>query len=186
MATIQLHTPMHMQDNNTITAFEANDIIHIVSVVGDDDARGTHFYLRGVPERQFCSETAKEVKRLVASNKATAQTRVGDSVIHIQGNVANIQSGNGNVATVWQSINPDIGGIIDAIQVCRNSIGTLNQNERQQVADALEDLEAEVKSESPKKSKLISFLKSATEYATTGTALFTALEGLAKALNLRG
>jgi hypothetical protein len=99
MATVKLHTPMHRQDNDTTTDYEAGDIIHIVSVVGDDEGQGTHFYLRGISEKQFCVEPAKEVKQLVATHKDTPQQPVGGNQLHfhgpLRGNVVQT-AGNGN------------------------------------------------------------------------------------------
>jgi len=87
MATIQLHTPHHMQDTETKTEYEANDIIHIVSVIGNDEASGTHFYVRGVPKRQHCLESANEVKQLVVAHKDMPRPPVSVNELHLHGNV---------------------------------------------------------------------------------------------------
>ncbi len=69
MGLITLHTPMHMTDSDTTTEFEANDIIQVKSVVGDDNRDGSHFWIRGIPERQHCLESAKTLKKLIQENK---------------------------------------------------------------------------------------------------------------------
>lgn len=88
MGKITLHTPIHLSDNETITEFEANDIIHIKSVVGDDDRGGTHFYVRGINERQYCSESANTLKKLVRDNKTEEKP------------FSIVQSGSGNAMAV--------------------------------------------------------------------------------------
>ncbi len=57
MAVIRLHTPMHLSDNETTTEYEANDIIHVKSVVGDDDREGTEFYIKS--RRQFVGDVKR-------------------------------------------------------------------------------------------------------------------------------
>lgn len=86
MAVIRLHTPMHLSDNETTTEYEANDIIHVKSVVGDDDREGTEFYINGMFERQFCLESANTVKKLIQENKTDEEAfsigsvHIGDQV----------------------------------------------------------------------------------------------------------
>lgn len=51
---IKLHTPAYLGDHDTITEYEANDIIHVEAVRGrSDDSQGTHFWFNGIPEQQF-------------------------------------------------------------------------------------------------------------------------------------
>ena len=118
----------------------------------------------------------------VRSNFSDSSGPTGGPVFHIQGNVANIQSGNGNTANVQQNINPNFAEMLAIIQECRNLIGSTDAA-GERAREALDDLEAEIKSGSPKKSRAISFLESASRYATAGSALAVALSKLAAALH---
>ena len=91
MAVIRLHTPMHLSDNETTTEYEANDIIHVKSVVGDDNRDGTEFYIKGMYERQFCLETANKLKKLIQDNKTEEKP------------FSIVQSGSGNAMAVGSS-----------------------------------------------------------------------------------
>jgi hypothetical protein len=82
MAMIQLHTPILLSDNETTTEYEANNIIHVQSVFGDDDSGGTNFYISGVPEKQFCLESANTVKQLIQENE-TKEDMFSVGSIHI-------------------------------------------------------------------------------------------------------
>lgn len=82
MAKVTLHTPMHLSDSETTTEYEVNDIIHVKSVVGDDDRECTNFYLKGVTERQFCLESANILKKLIQENK-TEEEEFSVGSIHI-------------------------------------------------------------------------------------------------------
>ncbi len=86
MGKIILHTPMHLSDENTTTEYEANDIIHVKSIVGNDNRDGTHFYINGMPERQSCLESANILKNLIQKNKTNKEKfsigsmHIGDQV----------------------------------------------------------------------------------------------------------
>lgn len=69
MAKIILHTPRHLTDDKTVTEFEADDILHVRSQLGDDNREGTLFYLKGVEKKQFCLEPAGQVKKMIEENK---------------------------------------------------------------------------------------------------------------------
>lgn len=122
MALITLHTPRHMSDNRTTTEFETNDIIHIVSIVGNDDSTGTTFYLHGIPGKQTCLEPAKEVKRLVAANKDKPQQPPPQLHIHGDNSGVVVQTaGNSNtvvakqITTVNQQFNETIEKLCAAV-----------------------------------------------------------------------
>lgn len=97
MSKITLHTPMNLSDGKTTTEFEANDIIHVKSVVGDDNRRGTHFYVRGISERQHCLESANTVKKMVQDNK------IEEKPFFIA------QSGSGNAMSIGSDNRTTIG-----------------------------------------------------------------------------
>jgi hypothetical protein len=118
----------------------------------------------------------------VRNNFAAPMASSRSTVIHIQGNVANIQSGDGNVAHVMQNVNPNLSEVLALIGECRNLIGSTDPCHAQ-TQEALTDLEAEVKSGSPKKSRALLFLQSASRYAVAGTALAKSLGALGKALH---
>jgi hypothetical protein len=84
MTKITLHTPRYLQDQETTTEYEANDIVHIESAVGDDSKEGTRFWLRDVATKQFCLESAEMVKKLVAENTTDESSpmfvHIGDQV----------------------------------------------------------------------------------------------------------
>ena len=65
MSKIKLHTPRYMQDQHTTTEYEVGRIVHVKSVVGNDEAAGTEFWIKGLTERQFCTESANAVKQLM-------------------------------------------------------------------------------------------------------------------------
>lgn len=74
---IKLHTPMHLSDRETITEFEADDIVQVRSAIGDDTQEGTNFWVRDVPEEQFCVESASVVRKLVEKNRSTKKSWLG-------------------------------------------------------------------------------------------------------------
>lgn len=86
MPKILLHTPMHLSDNDTTTEYEANDIIHIKSITGDDDEGGTYFWIAGVPEQQRCDESVNVLKKLIQDNEtedaafSIGSVHIGDQV----------------------------------------------------------------------------------------------------------
>lgn len=106
------------------------------------------------------------------------------SPVHFHGNGNIIQTGNGNVATLHQSFGPDVREVRDLIEACRKSIDSLDAGEQDHTKEALDDLETEITSGSPKKSKVLSFLASATKHARAGTVAAQAFERLASALHL--
>ena len=67
MAKIKLHTPKHLSDNETITEFEAKDIIHVESITGEGNNKGAYFWIKGIGERRFCLESLNEVNLLLKS-----------------------------------------------------------------------------------------------------------------------
>lgn len=89
---------MHTSDNKTTTEFEANDIIHVKSVVGDDDRDGTEFYIKGMIERQFCLETANILKKLIQDNKTEEKS------------FSIVQSGNGNAMALGRDNQASVDG----------------------------------------------------------------------------
>ena len=44
-------------------------MVQVKSVTGNDDAVGTEFWIEGMSERQFCTESTNEVKRLMRFKK---------------------------------------------------------------------------------------------------------------------
>ncbi len=58
-----------MQDQTTTTEYEVGRIVHINSVVGNNDAAATEFWIEGMPERQFCTESVNELRRLMRFKK---------------------------------------------------------------------------------------------------------------------
>jgi hypothetical protein len=142
MALIKLHTPLHLQDNKTISEFEANDIRHIVSIVGDDDQVGTVFYLAGVPEKQMCLEPAKRVKELVAANR-DSRSPAGPSV-----QIGSIGHFTGNLASQVTAHNVEIGNIsFSTVNEQLKAVGIPQQerNELENIMDALKTAKAEDK-----------------------------------------
>jgi hypothetical protein len=65
MRTIRLTTPLTRGDRETKTEYDADKITGIKSVVGDDDQEGTHFWIAGSFERQFCLESARQVRQMI-------------------------------------------------------------------------------------------------------------------------
>lgn len=106
MGKIVLHTPMHSCDapmylldkTATTTEFEANDIILVKSVVGDDNRDGTNFYIKGISDKQFCLENVNTLKKLIQDNKTE------DKPFSI------VQSGNHNAMAVGSGNQASIGG----------------------------------------------------------------------------
>lgn len=137
MAIIKLHTPTHMQDDATVTEFEADDIRHIVSIVGDDNREGTHFYLKGISEKQFCLEPAREVKQLVASSKQPLQSQ---PVQHIH--IGSIGTFTGNLASNVSAHSLQIGGVsFSAINEQLKAAG-ISQQERNDLENIMDELKA--------------------------------------------
>lgn len=83
---IQLHTPMNLSDRETITEFEANDISQVRSTIGDDAKEGTNFWIKNVPEEQFCVESATAVKALIKQNKSEEEI-MSIGTVHIGDNI---------------------------------------------------------------------------------------------------
>ena len=98
MGKITLHTPIHLSDYETTSEYEANDIIHIKSVIGDDNRGGTKFYIKGMLKEQFCSETVNKLKKLIQDNKTE------EKPFFI------VQSGSGNAMAVGNSNQASTGG----------------------------------------------------------------------------
>jgi hypothetical protein len=143
MAMIKLHTPTCMQDYETITEFDANDIRHIVSVVGNDEEQGTHFYLKGISEKQFCLEPAKQVKQMVADNK-DPKPSLGAPHIHI----GSIGDFTGNLGSTVSAHNLQIGnfsfsGINE--QLKQAGVSQQERNELENIMDQLESAKSEDK-----------------------------------------
>lgn len=97
MGKINLHKPTHMSDCEAKIEYDANDIVGIKSVVGNDNCLGTNFYIKGLPEKQFCLETANNLKKLIQENKTEESFSI-------------IQSGIGNVMTVGNENQAYAGG----------------------------------------------------------------------------
>lgn len=70
MGKIGLHTARFLGDKETITEYDADKIIHIKSRHGDDEKPLAWFWVEGLSGRQHCSESAKEVKRMVEEYKS--------------------------------------------------------------------------------------------------------------------
>jgi len=83
VSKIILHTPRFMRDDKTTTEFEATDIIQIKSVAGDDDNGGSHFWVRGIAERQHCLESANDLRKLVEKHKNDPQQPITMGDVHI-------------------------------------------------------------------------------------------------------
>jgi hypothetical protein len=139
MANIQLHTPTHMQDSETTTEYEANDIVHVSSVVGNDLAEGTHFYLRGVPEKQFCLEPARTVKQLVTANKNQPTQPAGGNQLHFHGNI------RGNIVQTTGAVQVDSPNATQQVHVTINQpVSATIEKLREAVKDSdLDDFDKE-------------------------------------------
>jgi hypothetical protein len=170
MALIKLHTPRHFRDNETVTEFEANDISHIVSEVDNDDREGTYFYIRGVAERQYCDEPAKEVKRLIAQNKDAPRAN-GGTHFHFPNNQGAVQIGDGNVATVKHGSGEIAAAMLAVIQECRELFDTVEASHREQAKEMLDIIQAQIKSPAPSESKVRSAFQLLDPLITKGTKI---------------
>lgn len=151
MATFKLHTP-HSRGDDTITEYEANDIVHIKSVVGDDDAQGTHFYLRDVPgQRQFCLESAKEVKQMVAAHKDVPQKP--GHVINIETNYGQVQVDSPHArqemnVTINQQFNESMRNLLAAV-----ATSDLDAHDKDEIGHTLDRVKHLAAGEQTEKSK---------------------------------
>jgi hypothetical protein len=98
--------------------------------------------------------------------------------VHIHGGNVSFQIGDGNTANVQQNLNPSLTEVLALIQECHSLTASLDESSRSRTTEALDDLKSEITSPSLKKSRMLSFLASATKYATAGTALLAALSKL--------
>lgn len=106
------------------------------------------------------------------------ESSAGGDTYNIHAPVGAIQSGQGNTATIEQNINPGLAETLAAIQECRSLI-TADDAEAREAKEALADLEDELKSKSPKKSRALSFLQTASKYAAATSTLATSFAKLA-------
>ncbi len=81
MKTIRLATPQHFGDSETKTEYDASKISGIKSVVGDDEREGTHFWVAGSFERQFCLESARQVRRLIDDALNSEEVQLGAEAV---------------------------------------------------------------------------------------------------------
>jgi hypothetical protein len=142
-------------DNETVTEFEANDIRHIVSVVGNDDEQGTTFILDGVSEKQFCLEPAKEVKQLVKMNKQVASGATHN--IQIETLIGGVQVNSPNASQqVNIVINREVREAIDKLGAAV-AISELDNHDKDEIKHSLEriaQLAAQTPTEKSKRSIL--------------------------------
>lgn len=95
MRTIRLKTPQHFEDNETTTEYDASKISGIKSVVGDDDREGTHFWIAGSFERQFCVESARHLRRMIEDALNGDDVRLGAEAVGLL--VRGVQSEDGAI-----------------------------------------------------------------------------------------
>src|SRR5436305_4717885 len=81
MRTIRLTTPRHFSDTETKTVYDAAKISGIKSVVGDDDREGTHFWIAGSFERQFCVESARQLRQMIDDALNSEEVRLGAEAV---------------------------------------------------------------------------------------------------------
>lgn len=177
MAIIKLHTPTHMQDDETTTEFEANDIKHVASVVGNDEREGTHFYLTGVSERQFCTEPAKQVKQLVAENRDKPQ-KVGTHIFNFYHNQGPVQIGDENNQTVVQNFGASAGEIVRLLHECRDLLQDVSSENRTSASELLDTITAQVNSSKPDKTILKAAFLGLSSMMVRGTAFALKMHAL--------
>jgi hypothetical protein len=93
MRTIRLTTPLSTEDRETKTEYEADKISGIKSVVGDDDREGTHFWIAGSFERQFCVESARQLRQMIDDALNSEEVQLGAEAVGLL--VRGVQSAEG-------------------------------------------------------------------------------------------
>ena len=84
--------------------------------------------------------------------------------------VGSVQTGNHNIANVNQNFGQNLSEILQQLAILRNEFQILPISEREEAIEIVDALEDEVKSETPSKGKIKSFLLATKDFAVkTGT-----------------
>ncbi len=95
MRTIKLTTPQDMRDEKTKTEFDASKISGISPVTGNEDERGTHFWLAGSFKRQYCRESARQVRQMIDDALNSEEVQLGAQAVDLL--VRGVQSSGGMI-----------------------------------------------------------------------------------------
>jgi hypothetical protein len=92
---IKLTTPQNMHDDETKTEYDPAKISGISSVTGNEDERGTHFWIAGSFQRHYCRESARQVRQMIDDALNSEEVQLGAEAVGLL--VRGVQSADGGL-----------------------------------------------------------------------------------------